>query len=100
MSMIPKGQNLFVVDLSYTVPFDEVEPHIDAHMDFIAELQADGTLLAAGRKEPRTGGVVLATAPSLEALRDRMAQDPFAVAGIAEYAITEFVPNTRHRDFN
>lgn len=100
MSMIPENQNLFVVDLTYTVPFDEIEPHIDAHMDFISALQADGTLLAAGRKEPRTGGIVLATAPSLEMLRDRMAQDPFAMAGVADYAITEFLPNTRHPDFN
>lgn len=99
MTMIPQGQNLFIVDLTYTVPFDQVEPHLDAHMAFIAELTANGILLAAGRKEPRTGGIILATAPSLESLRDRMERDPFATTGVASFRITEFVPNTRHPGF-
>ncbi|MDA7427660.1 YciI family protein [Primorskyibacter aestuariivivens] len=68
-------------------------------MAFVAELKADGTLLAAGRKEPRTGGIILATAPSLKALRDRMAHDPFATAGVARFSFTEFAPNTRHPGF-
>lgn len=99
MTVIPEGQNLFIVDLNYTVPFDQVEPHLDAHMAFIAELRADGTLLAAGRKEPRTGGIILATAASLELLCECMARDPFATTGVANFRITEFVPNTRHPGF-
>lgn len=85
------GMHLFVLDLTYLAGLDAVEAHMGAHREFLREQYAAGTLLASGRKEPRTGGVLLArgTREQAEAIA---AADPFTVQGVAQYRITEFVP--------
>ncbi len=83
---------MFVVSLHYLVDLSEVDQHIPAHIDYLNLNYERGNFLASGRKEPRTGGVILATAPSRDLLDEILADDPFFVAGIASYEITEFVP--------
>jgi len=97
--VIPEGQNLFIVDLEYTVPFESVEPYLDAHMAFIQDQLAQGFILLAGRKNPRTGGIIIVTAESLTAVQTVMETDPFFIAGVATVTYTEFVPSTRHPAF-
>ena len=58
-----------------------------------ASPDAAGTFLLSGRKQPREGGVILATAASREALEAVLAQDPFHVHGLAHYQVVEFVPS-------
>ncbi|MDA7423443.1 YciI family protein [Thalassococcus lentus] len=94
MSIFEKGQSLFAVDIHYDWPFDRIEPLIDDHMVFIKQGFDDGTFLVAGPKVPRNGGMILASAPSREALEQRMAQDPFCTAGAVTVTITEFRANT------
>lgn len=81
---------MFILSLTYTVPLDEVDKHITPHMDWVARGYDAGTFLASGRKEPRTGGAIIARGDraALEAL---VATDPFVTAGVAEYEITELV---------
>ncbi|WP_169164327.1 YciI family protein [Cellulomonas taurus] len=85
--------NCFVLDLSYLADVREIDALMPAHRAFLAPHYADGTFLLSGRKEPRTGGLILA-----RGARDRIeaivAQDPFTVAGVAAYTVTEFVPTT------
>ena len=95
MSFIPEGNNLFVVSLDYLVPIEQVEPHLDAHMDWIKECLEQNMILVAGAKVPRTGGVIIATADSAEALQAVLERDPFHSEGIASFTVTEFRPNTR-----
>ena len=95
MSFIPDGNNLFVVSLEYLVPFEQVEPHLDAHMGWIKERLSANMILVAGAKVPRTGGVIIATAESAEALQAALERDPFHSEGIASFTVTEFRPNTR-----
>ena len=89
---IPEGHNLFVVDLHYLVPFAQIDPLIDAHMDFLETHYAQGHFLASGRKQPRTGGVILAVAARKVDVEDWIKDDPFHQAAVARYIITEFVP--------
>jgi uncharacterized protein YciI len=42
---------------------------------------------------PRTGGIVLAKASSKEELSSILAEDPFNKQDLADYTVTEFVPN-------
>lgn len=85
--------HLFVLDLSYTADLAEIDALMAAHRDFLAAHYASGAFLASGRKEPRTGGVILAQGEraAVEAI---VAQDPFTVAGAVAYTITEFIPTT------
>ena len=80
----------FVVELNYVTALSEVDVHLEAHRAFLAGQYANGTFIASGPKEPRTGGIILARAESQEALAATLAQDPFQVHGVAEYRITQF----------
>ena len=84
---------MFIVSLTYVVPLDEVDAMIPAHRSFLERQYAEGTFLASGAKVPRTGGIILAKAPSETALRDILAEDPFQQRKIAYYDIQEFTPS-------
>ena len=45
-----------------------------------------------GRKQPRTGGVILMQASGREQVEKLIAEDPFHREGVAKYTITEFIP--------
>lgn len=83
--------HLFVIDLTYLVDLGKVEEHMQAHRDFLTERYASGMFLASGRKEPRTGGVILAQGQRSE-INAAIAADPFSVHGVARYTVTEFIP--------
>jgi len=79
---------MFILSLTYIAPLSEVDAHIGPHMAWVAGGYDNGTFLASGRKEPRTGGVILARGDraQIEAL---VATDPFVTAGVAAYEIIE-----------
>ena len=81
---------MFVVSLSYTQPMAEVEKHLEAHRTWLDHAYAAGHLLMSGRKEPRTGGIIVMRASNLAAAQAILAEDPFHKAGVADYQITEF----------
>ncbi len=82
---------MLVVILSYKAPLDVVDVHRPAHIDWLKARYADGTMLASGRKTPPDGGVFLMRGErsAIEAL---IATDPFALHGVADYAVHEFAP--------
>ncbi|MCD7964010.1 MAG: YciI family protein [Rikenellaceae bacterium] len=53
---------------------------------------AEGKFILAGRKIPRTGGVIICDVESLEELEKIMQEDPFTVNEIGTFEITEFIP--------
>ena len=79
---------MFILTLNYIAPLEEVDRHVPAHMDWIKAGYASGAFLASGRKVPRTGGVILARGNRAE-IEALVATDPFTVAGVTTYDITE-----------
>jgi len=79
---------MFILSLTYIAPLSEVDAHIGPHMAWVSGGYDSGTFLASGRKEPRTGGIILAVGDraQIEAL---LTTDPFVMAGVAQYEITE-----------
>lgn len=82
---------MFVVLVNYVKPLAEVDAVLADHVRFLDGLYAAGVLVASGRRVPRTGGVLLARAEGREQLAEVLARDPFALAGVAEYEIVEFL---------
>lgn len=80
----------FVVVLSYRAPLADIDAALPAHRAFLDAAYAEGVFLLSGPRVPRSGGVIVARAPSEEALRARLATDPFARLGLAEYALIPF----------
>jgi uncharacterized protein YciI len=83
---------MFVLELTYTAPMDRVEAAHADHMAWLEKAYETGQVLASGRKVPRDGGIVLVAAQDRAAVERLVAEDPFTVAGVCTYRITEFVP--------
>ncbi|MEJ2792656.1 YciI family protein [Iodobacter sp. LRB] len=83
---------MFIVLLNYVQPLDVVDGFVAEHRQFLEQHYASGHFLVSGRKEPRTGGVIIAQAASKSELEDIIEKDPFFQNKIAEYQIIEFIP--------
>jgi uncharacterized protein YciI len=83
---------MFLVLLNYIQPLEEIDRLIAGHRAFLERHYASGHFLLSGRQDPRTGGVILARAQDRAELEAILAQDPFSIAGAADYTIVAFVP--------
>jgi uncharacterized protein YciI len=81
---------LFVIELSYTAPLEEIDAHMRDHVAFLDRWYASGHFLVSGRKIPREGGVILAVGSSREEIEAIARDDPFCARGLADYRIVEF----------
>jgi uncharacterized protein YciI len=82
---------MFIVSLTYICAFEEIEKHLANHMNYLDRQYTAGKFLASGRKNPRTGGVILAAADSRKELDIILSEDPFNVHNLANYEVTEFI---------
>jgi uncharacterized protein YciI len=91
---------MFIVSLTYRKPLADVDRFIEKHRDFLARHYASGVFLLSGRKEPRTGGVILADCLTRADLERILGEDPFWKHEIAHFEITEFVPSMAAPQFS
>lgn len=80
---------MFLVLIEYKVPFEEVEPHVASHIDFVKSYVEKHKFVLTAKKVPRTGGVVLANFESKEELILVLKEDPFWVHDLANFDIIE-----------
>ncbi|MFH8746407.1 YciI family protein [Streptomyces rimosus] len=85
---------MFILELTYTAPLERVDAALPEHVEWLKRHYAAGHFLAAGRKVPRDGGVILASVPDRATAEQIVAEDPFTAAGVCDYRITEFVATT------
>lgn len=83
---------MILVLLSYKVPIETIDALRPAHVEWLRQALADGTLVIAGRQTPATGGVLLVRG-SLEDAQAWAATDPFAIENAADYRFVEFTPS-------
>ncbi|MER7397404.1 YciI family protein [Streptomyces sp. NPDC000151] len=82
---------MFILELTYTAPLDRVEAALDQHVAWLDQHFAAGHFLASGRKQPRDGGVIIASVDDRATAEKITQEDPFVTAGVCEYRITEFI---------
>jgi uncharacterized protein YciI len=82
----------FVVEISYRVPLARIEETVPAHRAHLQTGYDQGLLLASGPQVPRSGGILLARAPSREVLEEFIARDPYRMQDLADYRLIEFQP--------
>jgi len=88
-----------IVSLSYKKDISEVEKFIESHIQFLDKYYADKKFIFSGRKNPRTGGVILVRNVDRQELDNIIKQDPFYQNGIADYDITEVIPTKYDENF-
>ena len=83
---------MFLFDLTYVKPLEEVERLLPDHIRYPDAWYDKGKFLCSGRKNPRTGGMILCNCADKEEAEQIQKEDPFYQNGIAQYTLTEFFP--------
>jgi uncharacterized protein YciI len=89
---------MFVVDLTYIAPLEKIDAIMGDHMKFLNKYYKLNAFVASGRKVPRTGGIILVLAKSMEEVETIINEDPFVIKKLAKYSITEFRTSQVHPD--
>jgi len=90
---------MLIALLTYVCPLDEVDALIPAHVAFLDKHYASGLFVASGRRNPRTGGVILIRGHDRALAESVLAQDPFHQAGVASFELIEFAPSKMQAGF-
>ena len=90
----------FILEGEHLVPFEQRSPELIArHRAFLQEGYDRGHFLLSGPHIPPTGGILIARAESLEALKELLKDEPFAKAKVMHFkTIIEFNP-VQHQPF-
>jgi uncharacterized protein YciI len=91
-------KTLFVIELIYKAPLDQIDAAMAPHMRWLKTHYASGTFLVSGRKIPRDGGIILAVGDTREQIEAIMRGDPFCARGLADVRIVPFRPSQRADD--
>lgn len=75
--------------ITYVVPLDEIDRLMKAHIDWLERGYAEGLFLMSGRREPRSGGVIVCRGHKAE-VEALAASDPFTASGAATIEVIEF----------
>jgi uncharacterized protein YciI len=81
---------LFVVDITYTVPQEEVAAHRQEHVKWLEDAFTKGSFVMAGPKATKDGGILLSTCLDKDSLEAELNGDPYRVHGVATHKVVEF----------
>lgn len=90
---------MFIFNLTYTKPISEVERYLPLHISYLEEHYNTKSFICSGRKNPRTGGIILCNCTTKEEAEQIVAQDPFFKKKIAQYELIEFIPSKSLESF-
>jgi len=88
----------FLIEIVYTAIPEQIAATTNDHRAFLQTGYDKGWLLMSGPQNPRTGGIVIARAPSLEDIQAFFKNDPYAIRKLATHRFVEFEP-VKHRPF-
>lgn len=89
---------MFVIELTYKVDLSQIDAAMKPHVAWLQRHYDAGTFIASGRKIPRDGGIILATASDRATLEAIVAEDPFVARGLADARVIEFRASQRADD--
>lgn len=90
---------MFILNLTYIKSIDEVEKYLPSHISFLDKYYANEKFICSGRKNPRTGGIILCKAENINEVNNILSEDPFFKEKIANYEIIEFHPTKYAANF-
>ncbi len=84
---------MFVVLLKFADNRADAPRHMAGHKAWLQQGFDDGAFLLSGSLPPGLGGGIVAHGESADALRARVAADPFVAAGVVTAEILELAPS-------
>lgn len=88
---------MFIIKLTYIKPLPEVNQALEAHIKYLDKFYGLNKFICSGRRNPRTGGIILCNADNIDEVETIINEDPFHIQHIADYEIIEFLP-TKYAD--
>ncbi len=88
---------MFALISKYVKPMEIIDELLEEHRAYLDRYYRTGHFICSGRQEPRVGGVILCKGGDRAEVEAIIAEDPFAIAGAAEYEIIEMIP-TKYAD--
>jgi|TARA_R110002124_G_scaffold99535_2_gene245656 uncharacterized protein YciI len=85
---------MFIVFLRFSDNKSQAAQFMDGHKAWIEQGVDDGAFLLIGSLQPNAGGAILAQGASLDAITERVDQDPFVAENVVTAEILEITPNT------
>jgi uncharacterized protein YciI len=87
---------MFVILITYKKSLEIVDTHLADHVIFLDQCYEKNYFMISGRKNPRTGGVIISQLKDYNQLENILKLDPFHIHEIADYEIIEFNPTKYH----
>ncbi|MCD6047098.1 MAG: cyclohydrolase [Gammaproteobacteria bacterium] len=91
-NLIEEAHELLLISLNYREPINEtlvkIDRQIPEHREFLEKNYQSELFLASGRKDPRTGGIILSLVPTSKKIEEVLDEDPFAINALADREIT------------
>lgn len=91
---------MFIVNLTYKKSTEEVDRILPQHIKFLEKYYTEKKFICSGRKNPRTGGIILCNSTDREEAQRIISEDPFNINEIADYEIIEFTPTKYDNGFS
>lgn len=85
----------FLIEITYTASPEKIADILPAHRQFLQSGYEQGLLLMSGPMLPKTGGVVIARAQTLDDIQTFFKYDPYLANQAATYRFVEFDPVKR-----
>jgi len=85
----------FIISITYKKSLQEVDKFINEHVKFLNKYYDLNNFILSGRKNPRTGGIILCKFDAKENVQEAIKEDPFYKNELADYEIIEFVPTKK-----
>lgn len=90
---------MFIILLSYKKPLDHIDKYLSEHKAFLDRCYTRNYFIVSGRKNPRTGGVIISQLSDRKLLDQVIMNDPFYKNDLADYEVIEFIPGAHHPNF-
>ncbi len=84
---------MYIVSVIYKTGLDKVDNCLKEHIDYLQKYTDLGIFILAGRKVPRSGGIILVNTDSRESLDTIISEDPFSINDVANFEVVEFIPS-------
>lgn len=84
---------------TYQKSIEEIDRFLADHSAHLDKYYKEKKIIFSGRRNPRTGGIILFNVPEIDEALSIIEKDPFKINGIAEYELFDFIPTKYDDDF-
>ena len=91
---------MFIIELIYKASLKEIDAQMKQHVTYLNKYYKSKNFIVSGRKIPRDGGIILATASTKKEVEKFIKQDPFYKHKLADFRIIEFNASQMAEDIN